>query len=208
MRGDGGGGGRPDGGHLRGLGDAGLGEVVGQDLLGAAGVIQRQLGRFALDPHPRRDGVPQGTLGLGACRGHKHTALRAMTSGGRCAWYGHRFKAHGPVFVQRTVMMDLGFPAWDCVDMRRDENAILMLPSCGLILTAQHSKGPVCKNNRSVQGLHGGLQARFVSRLWLKLKRESFPRLCLLCRTAFGLISRIFQSGRISREKGAKCVDN
>jgi len=41
------------------------------------------------------------------------------------------------------------------------------------------------------------------SRLWLKLKHESLPD-SLLRRTAFGLISLIFESGRILQEKGTK----
>jgi len=75
-------------------------------------------------------------------------------------------------------------------------------------------KGPVCKNNESIQGLHFTAQITlnclFVSRLWLTLKNESFPN-SLLCRTAFVLISLIFESVRILREKGTKwhvSVDN
>ena len=57
---------RPDGGLLCGLRDVHCRELVGQDLLRAAGVVQGGLGRLAFDPHARRDGIPQGALGLGA----------------------------------------------------------------------------------------------------------------------------------------------
>jgi len=74
--------------------------------------------------------------------------------------------------------------------------------------------GAVCKDNESVQGLHVGfymhlhaLNRQFVSRLWLKLKHESFPD-SLLRRTAFGLISLILESGRISQEKRHASVGN
>lgn len=58
---------KPDGSFLSGVWFICCRRVVRQNLFRSSWVIQGDLLLFAFDPHPCCDGIPQSTLGLGAC---------------------------------------------------------------------------------------------------------------------------------------------
>lgn len=60
---------KPDGCFLSGIWFICCRWIFGQNLLRTPWVVQEGLVLFAFDAHPRRDGIPQSTLGLWACRG-------------------------------------------------------------------------------------------------------------------------------------------